>query len=57
MENSVHPNQTPQDAASELGLHCLIRPVRPEILRYCTITPVEDYNSCSFIGLEESNPS
>ena len=27
--NSVDPDQTPQSAASEMGLHCLLRPVCP----------------------------
>ena len=29
--NSVDPDQTPRSAASDLGLHCLLRPVRPNI--------------------------
>ena len=28
--NSVDPAQTPHDAASELGSHCLLRPVCPK---------------------------
>ena len=27
MANSVDPDQTPHSAASDLGLHCLLRPV------------------------------
>ena len=27
--NSVDPDQTPQNAASDLGLHCLLRPISP----------------------------
>ena len=27
--NSVDPDETPQNAASHLGLHCLLRPVFP----------------------------
>ena len=27
--NIVDPDETPQFAASHLGLHCLLRPVRP----------------------------
>ena len=27
--NSVDPDQTPRSAASDLGLHCLLRPVCP----------------------------
>ena len=27
--NSADPDQTPQNAASDLGLHCLLRPVCP----------------------------
>ena len=28
MANSVDPDETPRSAASDLGLHCLLRPVR-----------------------------
>ena len=27
--NKVHPDQTPRSAASDMGLHCLLRPVCP----------------------------
>ena len=27
MANSVDPDQTPQNVASDLGLHCLVRPI------------------------------
>ena len=30
MANSVDPDQTPQNAASDLGLHCLLRPGCPK---------------------------
>ena len=29
MANSVDPDQTPQNVASDLGLHCLQRPICP----------------------------
>ena len=29
--NSVDPDETPQNAASHLGLYCLLRPVCPNI--------------------------
>ena len=29
MANSVDPDQTPRSAASDLGLHCLQRPICP----------------------------
>ena len=29
MENCVDPDQTPHSVASDLGLHCLLRPVCP----------------------------
>ena len=29
MANSIDPDQTPQNAASDQGLHCLLRPVCP----------------------------
>ena len=29
--NSVNPDQTPRSAASDLGLHCLLRLVCPKI--------------------------
>ena len=29
MANSVDPDQVPQNVASDLGLHCLLRPVCP----------------------------
>ena len=32
MANSVDPDQMPHSAASDLGLHCLQRPVCPNIL-------------------------
>ena len=31
MANSVYPDQTPHFAASDLGLHCLLKPVCPNI--------------------------
>ena len=31
MANSVDPDQMPHHAASDLGLHCLLRPVYPNI--------------------------
>ena len=31
--NSVDPDQTPRSAASDLGLHCLLRPACPKMLR------------------------
>ena len=30
--NNADPDQTPRSAASDLGLHCLVRPVCPHIL-------------------------
>ena len=36
MANSVDPDHTPPSAASDLGLHCLIRPTVP-ILRINTV--------------------
>ena len=33
MANRVDSDQTPQNAASDLGLHCLLRPVSQLILR------------------------
>ena len=27
--NSVDPDQTPRSAASDLGLHCMLRPICP----------------------------
>ena len=32
MSNGVDPDQTLHDAASDLGLHCLLRSVYPNIL-------------------------
>ena len=32
MANSVDPDQMPQNAASDLGVHCLLRSVCPSIL-------------------------
>ena len=29
MANTVDPDQTPHSVASDLGLHCLLRPVCP----------------------------
>ena len=34
MANSVDPDQTPQNAASVLGLHCLLRPFCPYTWSY-----------------------
>ena len=34
--NSVGPDQTPRSAASDLGLHCLLRPVCPNNGKYIT---------------------
>ena len=42
MAKSVDPDQTPRLAASDLGLHCLLRPVSPNIkglLRYGSSCP------------------
>ena len=33
MANSVDPDQMPQSAASDLGLHCLQRPIGPNFFR------------------------
>ena len=35
MANSVDPDQTPRCAASDLGLHCLLRPACPNTLSKC----------------------
>ena len=35
MANSVDPDQTPHSAVSDLGLHCLQRPICPDTLGYC----------------------
>ena len=29
--NSIEPDQTPHSVASDLGLHCLLRPVGPKL--------------------------
>ena len=37
MNSSADPDQTPRLAASDLGLHCLLRPVFPgSYVYYCT---------------------
>ena len=33
MANSVDPDQMPQSVASDLGLHCLQRPIGPNFFR------------------------
>ena len=33
MTNSVDPDQTPHSLASDVGLHCLLRPACPNIFR------------------------
>ena len=38
--NSVDPDQMPQNVASDLGLHCLLRPVSLKIWRKCSTTLV-----------------
>ena len=32
MANSVDPDQTPHNAASDQGLHCLQRPICPKLI-------------------------
>ena len=34
MANSIDPDQTPQNAASDLGLHSLQRPICPNVKGY-----------------------
>ena len=34
MANSVDPDQMPHSVASDLGLHCLQRPIRPNTEGY-----------------------
>ena len=38
MANSVDPDQMLQNAASDLGLHCLLRPVCPNMKGYYGIS-------------------
>ena len=46
MAHSVDPNQTPHSAASDQGLHCLLRPVCPNTLdKYGT-----EFESCTRIS-------
>ena len=50
MTNSVDPDQTPRSAASDLGLHCLLRSVYPNtrskyvypVMSLCQINSVHD---------------
>ena len=37
MANSVDPDQMPHTLASDLGLHCLLKPVCPNIYSYYSI--------------------
>ena len=52
MANSVDPDQMPRSAASDLGLHCLLRPVcLSEFLgevRYYLTCPHEKINVINF---------
>ena len=42
MENSVNPDQTPRSAASDLGLHCLLRPVIPNTEKVWSINTLRN---------------
>ena len=48
MANSVDPDQTPRSAASDLGLHCLLRPICPN-----RVFTVYDGIIIAFIALSE----
>ena len=49
MANSVDPDQMPHSAASNLGLHCLQRPICPDTKCYYGI-----YLACFWIFLEQT---
>ena len=44
MANSVDPDQTPRSAASDLGLHCLHRPIRPNTIIIIMVVNLSDKN-------------
>ena len=55
MANSIDPDQTPRSAASDLGLHCLQKPICPNTKGYYANVPVHKWSSYQYEKLAKTN--